>query len=236
MTRAVFLAFLGLSACTRAEAAPPNPGAAGATPILVELFTSEGCSSCPSADAVATKLETTQPVAGARVIVLAHHVDYWNQLGWPDPWSTSAASQRQRAYGKGTYTPQAIVDGDAAMVGSGEGALTSAIAEAAKRPHSKVDLAVTAIDKTTFDVTVNASGDTFIAVVQDRGKVAVPRGENAGKTLEHTSIVRSLVNGPKARITLPAAVNAPDGTGFSIVAFVVGKDKHVDGTAIAPAR
>lgn len=213
-----------------AEAASPTSdvpsvqAAAGATPILVELFTSEGCSSCPSADVVATQIERTQPVAGAKVIVLAHHVDYWNQLGWPDPWSSNAASQRQRAYGKGTYTPQAIVDGNAEMVGSRGSAVESAIADAAKVLHSKIELDVTAIDKSTFDIGVRgapATADVLVAVVQDRGRVAVPRGENAGKTLDHTSIVRSLTtaSGAKTRVTVPALINAPGGSSFSVVGF-----------------
>lgn len=201
--------------------------AAGATPILIELFTSEGCSSCPPADAVATKLERAQPVAGARVIVLAHHVDYWNSLGWPDPWSSAAATARQRSYAPlhaGAYTPQAVVDGRRETVGSRAGAIESMIAEAARAPHLALELQIARFERSTFDVTVKtpplpADTDVLVAVVQDRGRTAVAAGENSGKTLDHTSIVRTMTSGPKARVTIPSAVNAPDGTTFSIVAF-----------------
>ena len=231
------LALLGLGAAGllsayahRADAAAPVPAAPGATPVLVELFTSEGCSSCPAADVVATRLERTQPVAGARILVLAHHVDYWNQLGWPDPWSSSAASARQRSYAplkSGSYTPQAVVDGRSETVGSRQSALETMIAESAKTTHVSVAIDVAAAGSQLHDVTVRTTPppdtDLLLAVVQDRGKVAVPAGENAGRTLEHTSIVRSLVSAvpnTKTRVTVPSAINAPDGTTFSVVAFV----------------
>lgn len=212
-------------------ATPGAPAAAGATPVLVELFTSEGCSSCPSADAVATKLERTQPVGGARIIVLAHHVDYWDSLGWPDPWSSPAATARQKSFAPirtGSYTPQAVIDGRSETVGSRSSAVESLIADAAKAPHLALDLEVTRFEKSVFDVTVKtangaafpADADVAVVVVQDRGRTAVPAGENAGRTLDHGSIVRAMTAGPKARVTIPPAINAPGGTSFSIVAFV----------------
>ncbi|MBX3229699.1 MAG: DUF1223 domain-containing protein [Labilithrix sp.] len=235
----------------QAEAAPPGPHvspAPGTTPILVELFTSEGCSSCPPADAVAARLVSAQPVAGAHVIVLAHHVDYWDRLGWPDPWSSAGATARQRSYAplkSGSYTPQVVVDGRSEMVGSRASAIEQAIASAAKEPHVRVELVVVAVanEKDTFDVTVTtpalpAGAELLVAVVQDRGRVAVPRGENAGQTLDHAAIARSLVTigaTTKTRVKVPAAIEAPQGTGFSVVAFAQDRaSRHVLGVATAP--
>jgi len=99
----------------------PSPALSpsGPAPVLVELFTSEGCSSCPPADAVAERLLRTQPVPGARVVLVAHHVDYWDSLGWPDPFSSPSATTRQAGYaglGRGSYTPQAVIDGEAELL------------------------------------------------------------------------------------------------------------------------
>jgi hypothetical protein len=241
-----------------AEASPPpaiTPADPNATPVLVELFTSEGCSSCPSADVVLARLARTQPVASSRVIVLAHHVDYWNQLGWPDPFSSNAASQRQRAYapfGSGSYTPQAVIDGRTETVGSRGPQIEQMIGTQAKQPHAKIDIELTAA-KNSFDVTIRSSAlptttekadeaEALLAIVQDRGRVAVPKGENSGRTLDHVGITRSLrtvgsiakTGGTlKTNVSIPTAINAPDGTGtsFSIVAFIQERSsRHILGT------
>ena len=191
-----------------AQTSPPGPG-----PVLVELFTSEGCSSCPPADSVLARLGKTP-----NAIVLAHHVDYWNSLGWPDPFSSADATARQRLYGQ-SYTPEAVIDGQDGMVGSRETAVTDAVNAASRRPHAKIELTATP-NGTAWDVTATGPATIFLAVVQDRASVAVPRGENAGKTLDHVGIVRSLkkVTG-RTTVTLPPAISAPGGTTFSLVAF-----------------
>src|SRR3954462_9931100 len=133
--RFIVLAALIVTAVAQSTSTP-----SARVPVVVELFTSEGCSSCPPADAVLSKLAKEQPVAGVEIIPLGMHVTYWDQLGWRDPASLPLATTRQQDYGVvfGTdriYTPQAVIDGQDEVVGSDEAALRRAIARAAKRPH-----------------------------------------------------------------------------------------------------
>jgi len=176
-----------------AAAAEPRP------PVLVELFTSEGCSSCPPADALLAKLDA-QSVEGAEVIPLSLHVDYWDRLGWKDPFSSAAFSRRQSEYAgvfgsNRVYTPQMVVDGHAEFVGGDERKARDAIRRAASEPKVAID--VTRIREGVFRVFVPAVGSgpaaVFAALSEDRLSTDVPRGENAGRRLAHTAVVRELV-------------------------------------------
>lgn len=182
------------------------------TPVIVELFTSEGCSSCPPADAVLAQLEKTQPVKGAEVIVLSQHVDYWNRLGWADPFSSPAFSARQgeyaRAFGKdGVYTPQMIIDGQTEFPGGNRNRASEAIAKAARSPKAAVRLAALAqsqeekrLGHLRLKINVErlpAVSDTddaevLLAITESNLSVNVERGENAGRRLSHAGVVRSL--------------------------------------------
>jgi hypothetical protein len=177
-------------------------------PVVIELFTSEGCSSCPPADELLRRLEQTQPVAGVEVIALEQHVDYWNRLGWADPFSTPEFSARQGDYAdyfnnSSVYTPQMIVDGQTEFPGSNQTKARAAIIAAAQKPKATISLARTGAAKPEgipLSVRVEnlptlAADDTaevLLAITEDALRTDVPRGENAGHTLAHAAIVREL--------------------------------------------
>ena len=175
-------------------------------PVLVELFTSEGCSSCPPADLALARLERTQPVAGAEIVPLSLHVDYWNRLGWTDPFSSASFSARQSDYSRvwgvdRVYTPQVVVDGRDELLGSDETKARHAVEVAARLPKAAIELLPAAPgSQTALRIRVRAlppvtPGDTaelLLAVTEDRLATDVPRGENAGRRLAHTAVVREL--------------------------------------------
>ena len=165
-----------------------------AAAVLVELFTSEGCSSCPPADAVLARLHREQPVPGVQLVVLSEHVDYWDDLGWKDPFSDARFSDRQGRYGSRIYTPQVVVDGRIDVLGSDEAGIVRAAKAAARDPHGTVRL-----ERSAGGVRISVSGlsgyrhnDVILAVVEDGLVSKVERGENAGRTLTHAAVVRSL--------------------------------------------
>src|SRR5262245_5218232 len=181
------------------------------TPVIVELFTSEGCSSCPPADALLSRLANGQPVPGVEIIALGEHVDYWNHIGWQDPFSSSAFSKRQgeyaRIFGSGrVYTPQMVVDGQVEFVGSDASRALAAIAGAARA--SKASLEV--VDASNLEGTpagavtleLRATGvpaiskrdtlEIFVGIAEGALESSVSRGENAGRKLKHDAVVRKL--------------------------------------------
>ena len=159
-------------------------------PILVELFTSEGCSSCPPADLV---LEQLDP----QVIVLSEHVDYWNQLGWKDPFSSHAFTLRQEAYTRqlkadGPYTPEMIVDGAAEFNGSDTVRALQELRKAAKQPKATIRMTP---GSAGLQVQVGDSphaGNVYLAIADNAAVSQVAAGENHGKRLHHVAIVRSI--------------------------------------------
>lgn len=174
---------------------------------VVELFTSQGCSSCPPADAVLKQL-STQPNQGGDVFALSFHVDYWNRLGWTDPYSNAYASRRQRAYASGfrsnrVYTPQMVVNGKYEFVGSHAIKAKAAIQKAHEEPARCVVELKASTTKT--DVTVeyrvrgNSGEDVLnLALVQNAQPIAIERGENSGRRLGHANVVRNFIVIPPA--------------------------------------
>jgi len=171
------------------------------TPVIVELFTSEGCSSCPPADALLERLDRGQPIPGAQIVVLSEHVDYWNHIGWADPYSSHAFSVRQEQYARrfrtqGPYTPQMVVDGQSEFVGSDARAAESAIRSAAK--HSKAAIRISeeggsaVIDVAPLPPGTARKAAVFAAYAIDSGTQDVARGENRGRRLHHVAIAKEL--------------------------------------------
>jgi hypothetical protein len=172
---------------------------AGQAPVLVELFTSEGCSSCPPADQLLSHLQKEQPIAGVEVIVLSEHVDYWNQLGWSDPFSSSGFTDRQQRYAaafqaEGPYTPEMVVDGATGFVGSDSRRALQVITAAAKAPKSNVVLRC-AGDPLSLDVRIDGAhedADVLLAIAENGLASNVTRGENRGRQMGHDGVTRRL--------------------------------------------
>lgn len=160
------------------------------SPVLVELFSSEGCSSCPPADRLLEKLD-------AQAVVLSEHVDYWNQLGWKDPFSSPAFTARQQAYSRifsleSPYTPEMVVDGEAQFNGSDSHRAAEAISKAVHR--KKADVRIARIDA-GLRVEVEAppgAAEVFLALAEDSAASQVSAGENSGRQLHHVAVVRSI--------------------------------------------
>jgi hypothetical protein len=176
-------------------------------PVVVELFTSEGCSSCPPADALLQQLEQQQPVAGAEIIALEEHVDYWNHDGWIDPFSSPEWTARQQVYAalikKDSYTPELVVNGRSQFVGNDAREAELEIEKAAGALKTEVTIssgAAEAKGAQRFSVSVgklagNTGGDAaevWLAVTEDGLHSAVSLGENAGHELHHVATLRSL--------------------------------------------
>jgi hypothetical protein len=232
-------------------------------PVLVELFTSEGCSSCPPADALLRRLEGMKTEAGQRIVTLSEHVTYWNRLGWADPFSAENLTQRQTDYGSRfhldeVYTPQMVVNGDREMVGNDGAAVQQALRAQAKPTTLKLD--ILSIEMPEQDpgagatpylrVRYSLSGelplqglDVYAVLADDQDTTQVRRGENAGRTLTHVSVVRSLVRSERTKVAKQGMVilplPEPRGTDYAggrhVVVFAQFPDLgRVMGVAIRP--
>lgn len=249
MRRFAPVAFGIVLAFTAPRAAAPQP-----TAVLVELFTSEGCSSCPAADTLLQTLVDSQPIAGAEIIALGQHVDYWDELGWRDRFSSAALTSRQQQYGRAfaidsIYTPQMIVDGQHQFVGSDANAARRAIAGTASLPHASVSITIEPLGDDRIAVSVAAAelpklsrgdrADIVIAVVENGLRSQVRAGENSGRLLTHTSVVRAMTSigeaTPSQRAARTEVTIAPawQRDRVKVVAFVQEREsRHVLGAAV----
>ncbi|HZU52484.1 MAG TPA: DUF1223 domain-containing protein [Holophagaceae bacterium] len=167
-------------------------------PVLVELFTSEGCSSCPPSDEVLRQLEAQSP-PGVEVIALGLHVDYWDHLGWKDRFSDAAFTARQTVYAhafhqSSVYTPEMVVDGRVGFVGSTEGTVLEVIREAAKQPTVPIELKVNdgALNIHLPDLSALQGAKLWLAITEDGLSSVVQSGENGGRRLLHAAVTRRL--------------------------------------------
>jgi hypothetical protein len=223
--RIAALGLLALTACRSGSSPVPEaraddtPNRTGPGVAVVELFTSEGCSSCPPADAVLADLATS---GDRSVYALAFHVDYWDDLGWADRFASPAYAARQRSYARalgvrGVYTPQMVVDGTEGLTGSDRGRATAAIARALQRPAAAtLALKVRPTGEKALTVDYEAKGAPTgsalnVALVERDASSAVRAGENAGKTLRHVNVVRAFVTMPLTSSTGSVPVPYPAG-------------------------
>ena len=176
-------------------------------PVLVELFTSEGCSSCPPADEFLEQMDAAQPVPGVQLIVLSEHVDYWNHDGWQDPYSSAVLTERQGGYVRSlrlntAYTPQFIVDGAIELKGSGP-ELTQTLLKASAAPKVpvrisslRVETGSQALLRAHIDVDGTSqkhSAEIFVVVALDHAESQVLRGENTGRHLTHVAVAQEFI-------------------------------------------
>lgn len=224
---------LALLNCGFAQAQGKMASAASVQPtvVLVELFTSEGCSSCPPADALLRRIDGTRAGKDRLIVGLSEHVTYWNSLGWTDRFSSPIFTDRQNAYGAAlaldsVYTPQMVVNGTEQFVGSDERSLDAAIRREESRdtPVAVRILSATVSGQTLvveFSATASGrfdGGDMVAVIADDSDQTSVLRGENSGRTLNHVAVARSLTRVGRfetgarqtARVALPEGFNAAE--------------------------
>jgi hypothetical protein len=205
MTRVIaMLLVMLLSALAPAYA---QAQAAQPVPVVAELFTSEGCNSCPPADRLLEMLSAQQPIDGVYVVALSEHLTYWDRLGWKDPFGSQRFTARQNMYAfhfklDGPFTPQLVIDGVAQVIGNDAAAVRAAISQAAQT--AKPELIVTFAVAADGTAVASASGpglrpagvenpEIVWAVTEDNLTVDVRRGENANRTLQHSGVVREFM-------------------------------------------
>lgn len=190
--------------------------------VLVELFTSEGCSSCPPADALLRQVNGTKTSAGQLIVGISEHVTYWNSLGWADPFSSPVYTERQNAYGSSfgldsVYTPQMVVNGREQFVGSDRSGLEQAIRKEQDQPQPvAVHILTTSITGNAVTIRFSASGDKqysgadiMAVLADDADQSSVLRGENSGRNLTHVAVARSITRVAKLQSAAEQTVEVP---------------------------
>jgi hypothetical protein len=229
------LALAGLATATgiTAPAAATAPAPEPARLVVLELFTSQGCSSCPPADALLREMAQTR----ADILPLAFHVTYWNYLGWRDPFSFDGATQRQNLYAQrlgasSVYTPQLVVDGQTDVVGSDRSGVASALRHATASATSVATVSLRRQgDTVSLDIGSGVGAGTIYLVGYDsEHRTPIGRGENGGRTLIEANIVRGLRSvGNWAGAPLSLREGRPEGEHVAV--FIQGADGRILGAA-----
>jgi hypothetical protein len=212
----------------------PHGAAAADRPVVVELFTSQGCSSCPPANALLNELSKERP----DVLALAFHVTYWDYLGWKDPFSLQTATDRQARYGQrfgdGSYTPEIVVDGLTGVVGSYRDDVKGAIAKAHAASRTATDIRVAARGgKVLIDVgSGQGSAKVFLVGFDHEHVTAIGRGENRGRTMAESNIVRSFRPVADWR-GAPVHIDQPFPDGEEVAVILEAPDGHIVGASRA---
>lgn len=206
-----------------------EPSFAGVTKpasvAVVELFTSEGCSSCPPADALLREINLKQTASGQLIVGISEHVTYWNSLGWKDPFSSPVFTERQTVYSsrfslEGPYTPQMVLNGREQFVGSDTGALERALRDDARRGHLSINVLSFSRSSGGLDVKFSLAGevrrplDIIAVLTDDADRSNVLRGENGGRTLQHVSVARLLTRIATVRSDVEESVHIQFSEGF----------------------
>ena len=244
-TRSLFLAAAMAAGLLSSVFAQSSSASDSKPAVVAELFTSEGCSSCPPADALLAKMDGMN-YEGAPIIVLSEHVDYWNHYGWHDPFSSAQWTERQNSYNEhfrldSVYTPQMVIDGSQQVNGSSGPQITHAIEAAAAQPGKlQIKIADASWAEDVLHATVSvpdlspqtAKGTTLYAVLaDDEDTSSVAKGENSGKTLKHVSVVRvmqkvSSLHGPYSG---PVQIRLPRGVAHNKMRLIVFAQKGENG-------
>jgi hypothetical protein len=232
------VSFLLLALQLKPQAASPGPsaGSAPSSVAIVELFTSEGCSSCPPADTLLGRINLKRTEAGQLIVGISEHVTYWNDYGWKDPYSLPLFTDRQGVYAsrlspEGSYTPQMVLNGRDQFVGSDGSALQRALRNDARREHFGLRIVSSAPTTEGLDVKFAFSGhpskplDIVAVLADDTDRSNVLRGENGGRQLQHVSVARSMMQVATVRnggeqsvhVSFPNGFSPSSGTGHHLI-------------------
>lgn len=242
------LAAVALATACASRATAPSPKSVHQSPpgtnnkraVLVELFTSEGCSSCPPADNLLRSVGGKYTDDGALIVGVSEHVTYWDHDGWKDPFDSDTITARQNEYGQrfridSVYTPQMVVNGETQFVGSDARALLQAVQKAESENGANVRIVAVKLNGDALDAVVSFAGelpkhgaDVYAVVAQNETTAHVLRGENQGRTLSHASVARVLVKtgkiheagGSTVRIELPGGLATAAGTRRHLIVWV----------------